>query len=101
MSTNFIKKVPDVDSVVKIWKKIRLNVSPPKLKGIEINGGGSLVWGEIPGEEINLNTHYIHIKDGGKMVIGSEDCNYDAKTTITLLGMLSLSYFLCARYFIF
>jgi hypothetical protein len=73
---------------VKIWKKIRLNVSPPELKGIEINGGGSLVWGKIPGQVINLNTHYILIRDGGKMIIGSEDCNYDAETTITLLGSL-------------
>lgn len=69
-------------------RKVRLDVSPPELQGIEISAGGSLVWGKnSEGIRINLRVHYVLIKAGGKIVIGSEDCNYVYKTTITLLGV--------------
>eukprot|EP00105_Crassostrea_gigas_P039885 XP_019924033.1 PREDICTED: neuronal acetylcholine receptor subunit alpha-4-like [Crassostrea gigas] len=70
----------------KIMRKVRLDVFPPELQGIEISAGGSLVWGKNSSEEINPRVHYVLIKAGGKIVIGSEDCNYVYKTTITLLG---------------
>lgn len=67
-------------------RKVRLDVSPPELQGIEISAGGSFVWGKNSLEGINLRVHYILIKAGGEMIIGSVDCNYVSKTTITLLG---------------
>lgn len=68
-------------------RKVRLDVSLPELQGIEISAGGSLVWGKNSSEEINPRVHYVLIKAEGKIVIGSEDCNYVYKTTITLLGV--------------
>lgn len=68
-------------------RKVRLDVSPPELQGIEISAGGSLVWGKNSSEENNLRVRYILIKAGGKMIIGTEDCNHVYKTNITLLGV--------------
>lgn len=47
-------------------RKVRSDVSPPELQGIEISAGRSLVWGKNSSEGINLRVHYVLIKAGGK-----------------------------------
>ncbi|XP_033732386.1 cell migration-inducing and hyaluronan-binding protein-like [Pecten maximus] len=74
--------------IVKIDKGILLdkNLGGIELGGIVIEKDGLLVFSPDVDERIIVKTPYIHIKDGGRMDVGSEDCRYKAKLTIQLLG---------------
>ncbi|XP_021362398.1 transmembrane protein 2-like isoform X2 [Mizuhopecten yessoensis] len=77
----------DPNKVVKIDKGILYDVSSTdEFIGIEVAGGGKLVFKPNVANGLNLKTHYIIIKNGGRMDVGSEQCRYTGKLTIQLLG---------------
>ena len=77
-------QLPAQNDNVTINKPIMLDTSPHELFSITVESGGRLVWSEEGDYSVRL--HYILIKDGGEMHIGAEDCKFEAKASITLLG---------------
>ena len=75
---------PEEGDDVIISTPFLLDESPPDLSRIVITNTGRLVWS--PDTEINVRVNYILV--GGRLDIGSEDCPYEAETTITLTGIL-------------
>ncbi|XP_069122385.1 cell surface hyaluronidase CEMIP2-like [Argopecten irradians] len=72
---------------VQINSKVLLNTSLSyEFDGIEIEDGGVLVFAPNIAGGIVLKTHYIRVKDGGRMDIGSSDCRYQGSLNIQLLG---------------
>ncbi|XP_060071181.1 cell surface hyaluronidase-like [Ylistrum balloti] len=76
--------IPGNGADVIINDKIALDASPGvDLGSVMIVTGGQLVF--LPNRDLILRTKFIGIK-GGRMDIGSEDCLYEGKATIQLLG---------------
>jgi hypothetical protein len=74
--------VPTLDSIVSIPQGLNVLmdvINPPKLAGIEIANGASLIWDLKP---IHLNVSHILVN--GLLQIGSEECPFDQNTVITL-----------------
>ncbi|XP_062611584.1 protein DDB_G0287365-like [Saccostrea cucullata] len=69
---------------ITISQPTLLDVSPPELFGITIASGGRLVWSRKG--DFSIRTQYIWIQGGGELHIGSEECQFDRKARITLLG---------------
>jgi len=66
--------------IIKNGTNVLLDVeNPPRLVGIEIESGASLVWDLKP-----IQLHVAHILIKGKLIIGSDECRFDQKTVITL-----------------
>lgn len=78
------ENIPEAKEVATIatGKHIRLNVIPPDLKGIVIESGASLVWGDV--KDLVVTTDYIHVK--GKFIVGDKDCPFTKKAHIRLTG---------------
>src|SRR5262252_10113078 len=74
------KKVPGKDAVVTIEKDMNvvLDVSPPPLHGLKINGKLSFA----DNKDLELTTEWIMLH--GEMEIGSEASPYTRNATITL-----------------
>eukprot|EP01132_Coremiostelium_polycephalum_P000662 gene662-821_t len=87
-SENFLKwselKLPPTLEEINITGPILLDISPYPLKLIKIFGKGKLVWKHIPGIELKVGA--ILVYGGGAFIIGSEDCKFKYKATITLTG---------------
>jgi hypothetical protein len=45
---------------------------------------GTLVFSDS--QDVSLTAHWILVKSGGSLIIGSESCKYQHKTIITLTG---------------
>jgi cell surface hyaluronidase len=75
--------VPKAGENVEIpaGKELLLDVSPPALKGLVING--TLVFGET---DIDLTADWIMVHGTGKLEIGTPTKPYTHKATITLTG---------------
>ena len=65
-----------------IEKPVLMDEPSLDLFSINITSTGRLVWS--PDVDIDLRVRYIWVN--GRLDIGSEDCPYDGKTTITLTG---------------
>ena len=65
-----------------IYKPILLDEPSVDVFSINITSTGRLVWS--PDVEIDLRVSYIWVE--GMLDIGSEECPYEGKTTITLTG---------------
>lgn len=76
-------QVPSVGQTIEIpkGKEILLDVSPPALKGLTING--TLVFAD---KDINLTAEWIMVHGEGKLEIGVPGKPYTRKATITLTG---------------
>lgn len=73
-----------------VTEPILLDTSIDEQTGIEsitVSGEGVLVWD--PKSDIHLRLRYLLIKDGGRVDIGSDDCRYERKTSITLYGEIN------------
>ena len=70
--------------VITNGQTILLDESTPTLKFLLIKGGTLVFDRENP--EIELNTEYILIVEGGKLEIGTEEEPYDSKAIITMHG---------------
>ena len=70
--------------VITNGQTILLDESTPTLKFLLIKGGTLMFDRENP--EIELNTEYILIVEGGKLEIGTEEEPYDSKAIITMHG---------------
>ena len=70
--------------VITNGQTILLDESTPTLKFLLIKGGTLIFDRENP--EIELNTEYILIVEGGKLEIGTEEEPYDSKAIITMHG---------------
>ncbi|XP_046569439.1 cell surface hyaluronidase-like [Haliotis rubra] len=77
----YMPKAKETATIPK-GKHVRLNVSPPDLKGIVIESEASLVWGNVGG--LTVTTDYIHVK--GSFIVGDEDCPFTQKAHIRLTG---------------
>jgi len=71
------------DVVIPVGTAIILDVTPPALQSIIVDGG-KLVWGDYDGLEIT--TSALISKNGGEIWVGSEDCLFTKKAYITLTG---------------
>ena len=63
---------------------VLLDTSTPVLKFLLINGGHLIFDGEQA--ELELNSEYILVMNGGSLTIGTEDEKYPSKANITLHG---------------
>ena len=70
--------------VITNGQTILLDESTPNLKFLLIKGGTLMFDRENP--EIELNTQYILLVEGGKLEIGTEEEPYDSKAIITMHG---------------
>lgn len=61
-------------------RNLLLDISPPKLRAIVIEG--SLIFKDV---ELNLHSDFIFVK-GGRLVIGTENKPFKSKAIITLYG---------------
>ncbi|EGC32284.1 hypothetical protein DICPUDRAFT_98926 [Dictyostelium purpureum] len=77
-------KLPVVNQNINITGPILLDISPPALGTIRITGSGMLVWDHKQGLELRARS--IMIYDGGQLIIGSEQCKFKYKTSITIYG---------------
>lgn len=77
--------VPTANSNVVIGAglSIVLDVSPPELKSIIVDGG-RFVWGNF--DNLEVVTGALIARNGGEIWVGSEDCLFTKKAYITLTG---------------
>ncbi|XP_021362406.1 transmembrane protein 2-like [Mizuhopecten yessoensis] len=54
--------------------------------GIYVVDGGTLVFKPDVTDDLILKTHFIVVKNGGRVDVGSEECRYTGKLTIQLIG---------------
>ncbi|XP_053373997.1 cell migration-inducing and hyaluronan-binding protein-like [Mercenaria mercenaria] len=75
---------PSEGDSIEIIENILMDISPPALKDIKLLNGGSLTF--LPDVKLTLKAANIYISQDGTLEIGSEDCPYMGKLTITLTG---------------
>ncbi|EAL63750.1 hypothetical protein DDB_G0287365 [Dictyostelium discoideum AX4] len=77
-------KLPIKGESINITTPILMDIKPPDLDVIRIFDKGMLVWKHI--NNLELRVKAILIYDGGQLIIGSEQCKFKYKATITLIG---------------
>ncbi|KAN0023195.1 hypothetical protein ACTFIU_011358 [Dictyostelium citrinum] len=77
-------KLPKKGESINITTPILMDIKPPDLGVIRIFNKGMLVWKHINGFELRVKA--ILVYDGGQLIIGSEQCKFKYKATITLIG---------------
>jgi hypothetical protein len=78
--------VANSDVVIPAGRNIVLDVSPPALKSLIVDGG-KFVWGNF--NNLEVVTGALIAKNGGEIWVGSEDCLFTKKAYITLTGSSS------------
>ena len=73
-----------VQIVITEGQTILLDTDTPILFFLLINGGTLMFDKEAP--SIELNSKYILVAGGGKLIIGTEDEPYENKATVTMHG---------------
>ena len=75
---------PSFQIVITEGQTILLDTDTPILFFLLINGGTLMFDKEAP--SIELNSKYILVAGGGKLIIGTEDEPYENKATVTMHG---------------
>ena len=73
-----------IQIVITEGQTILLDTDTPILFFLLINGGTLMFDKEAP--SIELNSKYILVAGGGKLIIGTEDEPYENKATVTMHG---------------
>lgn len=89
-----LQQVPQENEEIFLNFSVLLDTTPPELFAIEIQDGGRLVWSS--NGDYSLRLRHILIKSGGEMHIGSEECQFERKAKITLLGKYCKFFVVCS-----